>query len=135
MFAYKHSDGRVLLFTTVSQPHANIYDMEKVVAGDKTPLIGQVPIPESANPAFGSFGYHDFFVGYDPATHQDKFYGAGRGGYFIYDVTHPEAPKLITSITGVAGVEFGHTFTPTPDGKFAVTETEYQYAPLRPPAS
>ena len=23
-------------------------------------------------------GYHDFYVGYDPATRQDKFYGAGR---------------------------------------------------------
>jgi hypothetical protein len=31
----------------------------------------------------------------------------------------------------VAGVEYGHTFTPTPDGRYAVTETEYQYAPLR----
>ena len=26
---------------------------------------------------------------------------------------------------------WGHTFTPTPDGKYAVTETEYQWAPLR----
>ena len=131
MFAYKHSDGRVLLFTTVNETHANVYDMEKVLAGDKNALIGKVPVPEGGNPAFGQFGYHDFFVGYDPATKQDKFYGAGRGGYFVYDVTHPETPKLITSISGVAGVEFGHTFTPTPDGKFAVTETEYQYAPLR----
>jgi hypothetical protein len=131
MFAYKHSDGRVLLFTTVNEPHGNIYDMEKVLAGDKNALIGKVPVPEGGNPAFGQYGYHDFFVGYDPATKQDKFYGAGRGGYFIYDVTHPEAPKLITSISGVAGVQFGHTFTPTPDGKFAVAETEYQYAPLR----
>jgi hypothetical protein len=133
MFAYKHSDGRVLLFTTTGTTHANIYDMEKVLAGEKNQgLIGQVPVPEMGTTSrFGSFGYHDFFVGYDPATHQDKFYGAGRGGYFIYDVTHPDTPKLITSITGVAGVEFGHTFTPTPDGKFAVTETEYQYAPLR----
>src|SRR5260370_732398 len=131
MFAYKHSDGRVLLFTTVNEPHGNIYDMEKVLAGDKNARIGKVPVPEGGNPAFGQYGYHDFFVGYDPATKQDKFYGAGWGGYFIYDVTHPETPKLITSISGVAGVQFGHTFTPTPDGKFAVAETEYQYAPLR----
>ena len=40
-------------------------------------------MPEGGNPAFRQFGYHDFFVGYDPATHQDKFYGAGRGGYFM----------------------------------------------------
>ena len=25
----------------------------------------------------------------------------------------------------------GHTITPTPDGRYVVTETEYQYAPLR----
>ena len=25
----------------------------------------------------------------------------------------------------------GHTFTPSPDGRYAVAETEYQYAPLR----
>ena len=27
IFIYKHSDGRVLLFTTVSGPYAHIYDM------------------------------------------------------------------------------------------------------------
>ncbi len=25
----------------------------------------------------------------------------------------------------------GHTFTPTPDGRYAILESEYQYAPLR----
>ena len=79
------------------------------------------------------YGYHDFYIGYDPATRQDKFYGAAGGGYYIYDVTHigTEEPKLITSIVGPAGVGRGHTFTPTLDGKYAVTETEYQWAPLR----
>src|SRR6185503_317320 len=33
LVAYKHSDGRVLVFTTVRAPRANIYDMEKVIAG------------------------------------------------------------------------------------------------------
>ncbi len=41
----------------------------------------------------GGGGYHDFYVGYDPATQQDKFYGAGLGGYSVWDVTKPEAPK------------------------------------------
>src|SRR5262249_32067970 len=36
-----------------------------------------------------------------------------------------------TSVTGVAGVSSGHTFTPTPDGRYAVGEVEAQYAPLR----
>jgi hypothetical protein len=71
------------------------------------------------------------YVGYDPATRQDRFYGAGGGGSYVWDVTHPEEPKLLTSVTGVAGMMSGHTFTPTPDGRYAVIETEYQYAPLR----
>ena len=78
----------------------------------------------------GAGGYHDFYVGYDPGTHQDKFYGAGLGGYSVWDVTQPEAPKQLFTITGL-GMDIAHTFTPSPDGKYAVTETEYQYTPLR----
>lgn len=129
IFMYKHSSGRALLFTTVRGDHANVYDMDKFLAGDPNQgLIGQVSIPESP---LGRGGYHDFYVGYDPSTGQDKFYGAGSGGYHVYDVTTPEAPELLFSITGTPGVQWGHTFTPTPDGRYAVTETEYQYAPLR----
>jgi hypothetical protein len=129
IYMYKHSSGRPLLFTTVSASRANVYDMDRLVAGDaNSGLIGEVPAPESP---FGPGGYHDFYVGYDPNTGQDKFYGAGRGGYYVYDVTVPETPELLFSITGVPGVTGGHTFTPTPDGKYAVTESEYQYAPLR----
>jgi hypothetical protein len=142
LFAYKHSDGRVLLFTTTTSNVANVYDMEKVIAGDTAhQLIGKVPVPPNnargeVLPGFANVqillqGYHDFYVGYDPARAQDKFYGAGGGGYYVYDVTKPEEPKLITSIVGPAGIAWGHTFTPTPDGNFAVTETEYQWAPLR----
>jgi len=130
LFMYKHSSGQALLFSTVSAPRANIYDMDRFLAGDANQgLIGSVPVPgaESGGPG----GYHDFYVAYDPATGQDKFYGAGRGGYYVYDVTNPTAPQLLFSITGAPGVTWGHTFTPTPDGKYAVTETEYQYAPLR----
>jgi hypothetical protein len=59
------------------------------------------------------------------------FYGGGAGGYYVYDVSDLQNPKLITSVTGVAGVQFGHTFTPEPTGRYVVAETEYQYAPLR----
>ena len=49
MFAYKHSDGRVLLFTTVNGPHVNVYDLGKVVsdADTSTWKIAEVPVPES----------------------------------------------------------------------------------------
>src|SRR5579862_5227681 len=87
-FVYKHSDGRVLLFNTVNAPEAEVWDLEKVLASPNDPkagLIGHVPVPDNAaavsnNPRMGRYGYHDFYIAYDPATHQDKFYGAGRGG-------------------------------------------------------
>ncbi len=129
MFAYKHSSGRSLLFTTVRGAQANIYDMDRFVSGDtENAFIGAVTAPESPT---GPGGYHDFYVGYDVATGQDKFYGAGRGGYYVYDVTVPEQAELLFSITGASGITGGHTFTPTPDGRYAITEAEYQYAPLR----
>ena len=101
-FAYKHSDGRVLYFATVNEPKALIYDLDKVVSGadSSTWLIGEVPNPTPFK-QIGAGGYHDFYVGYDPATHQDKFYGAGLGGYSVWDVSHPETPKELFTITGL----------------------------------
>ncbi len=133
VFAYKHSDGRALLFTTtLSGTYANIHDMERLVSGAADlGAVGRVGVP-------GATGrYHDFYVAYDPAARQDKFYGGAQpGGYFIIDVTRPEEPSLITSVTvGYPAIQSafgrGHTATPTPDGRYLVTETEYQYAPLR----
>src|SRR5262249_32913957 len=134
-FTYKHSDGRPLFFTTVGSRarFANIYDMEKFLAGDpKFGLIGPVPVPDDIQPTYNRWvGYHPMYVAYDPATHQDKFYGAGFAGFFVYDVPRPEAPKLLTSVTGVAGVDLAHTFIVDPTGRYALTETETQYQPLR----
>jgi len=128
IFAYKHSSGRALIFTTGGNPGARVYDIGKAVSGD--PQFGMVArVPNPTDPTRG--GYHDFYVGFDPASQQDRFYGAGAGGYHVYDITNLDAPKLLTSITGFAGLTSGHTFTPTPDGRYAVTELEYQYAPLR----
>jgi hypothetical protein len=130
VFPYKHSDGRALLFAT-SGGGGRIYDLDKFLAGDANQgYVGFVPVPVPAN-AGATTSYHDFYVGYDPTNHRDVFYGPGTGGYYLFDVTHPENPKLLTSITGVAGMERGHTFTPDPTGRYAVAETEYQYAPLR----
>ena len=129
MFMYKHSSGRALLVTTARGPFANVYDMDRFVGGDEEDaFIGRIPAPESQ---FGPGGYHDFYLAYDVNDNRDKFYGAGRGGYYVYDVTTPEEPELMFSMTGISGVTGGHTFTPTPDGAYAITESEYQYAPLR----
>src|SRR5262249_22666684 len=121
---------------TTNSSSAHVYDIDKVVAAGANGaagLVTKIPVPQGTevNPVVPITGYHDFYVGYDPATHLDKFYGAGIQGYYVYDITNLSEPKLCTSITGVAGVPFGHTFTPTPDGRYAVTETEHAYQPLR----
>src|ERR1051325_9717555 len=138
LYAYKHSNGQVYVFTSVAgKPYANVFDAQKMVSGGADGgLISKIPNPGATDANGGGGyaivgGYHDYFVGYDPATHQDKFYGAGPGGYYVFDVSDVMNPKMLTSVTGVAGITSGHTFTPTPDGRYAVAETEYQYAPLR----
>ena len=133
IFIYKHSDGRALLFTTVNGPSAHIYDLGRVVRGAtaEEALVGRVPIPEAGGEASPIGGYHDFYVGYHPDTDEDRFYGGGAGGYFIYDVTNPGKPELRITLTGIPGVPFGHTFTPSPDGRYVIAETEYEFAPLR----
>jgi hypothetical protein len=133
IFVYRHSNGRVLLFTTIADMYSHVYDLGTFVEdGPENTLVAKVPVPEGVeNPSGRRRGYHDMYVGFDPATGLDKFYGGGTGGYYVYDVTDLTNPTLLTSITGVAGVRAGHTFTPSPDGRYAVAETEYQFAPLR----
>jgi hypothetical protein len=132
IFIYKHSDGRVYLFTTARAPGALVYDLGMIVEGDlKNARVGMVPIPESAQGGGISRGYHDFYVGWYPDGGEDRFYGGGTGGYYIYDVSDIKNPQLRITLTGIQGVSYGHTFTPSADGRYVVAETEYQYAPLR----
>jgi hypothetical protein len=132
IFIYKHSNDRVYLFTTASAPGALVYDLGMIVDGDAdNSRVGMVPVPESPLGSGSGRGYHDFYVGFHPDTGEDRFYGGGTGGYYIYDVSDLETPELRISLTGVSGVNYGHTFTPSPDGRYVIAETEYQYAPLR----
>jgi hypothetical protein len=132
IFIYQHSNGRPYLFTTSSGGrHANIYDLTTVVDGDPdNALAGTVPIPESAGESIVT-GYHDFYVGFHPDTGEDRFYGGGTAGYYIYDVSDLSNPEIRITLQGIPGVPFGHTFTPSPDGRYVIAETEYQHAPLR----
>ncbi len=131
IFIYKHSSGKPLLLTTIGGPFAQVYDLERVVAGDvDNQLAGQIPVPESPV-SRGGRGYHDFYAGYHPETGTDRFYGGGTGGYYVYDFTDISNPELMVTLTNVQGVQYGHTFTPSPDGRYVIAETEYQYAPLR----
>jgi len=131
IFVYKHSNGNVYLMTTISAPFAAVYDLGAIVEGKGSARVAEIPVPDQGDGANQRRGYHDFYAGYHPETGTDRFYGGGVGGYYIYDISDLDNPSLITQIVGVSGIRGGHTFTPTPDGNFAVAETEYQYAPLR----
>lgn len=132
IFVYAHSNGRPLLFSTVSGPFAHVYDLGHIVEGNlDLGLTARVPIPETPLGRGRARGYHDFYVGYHTETGQDRFYGGGLGGYFIYNITDLQQPELLVTLTGISGVRNGHTFTPSPDGRYVIAETEYRYAPLR----
>ncbi|NNF04864.1 MAG: hypothetical protein HKN17_10395 [Rhodothermales bacterium] len=139
IFMYKHSSGQPLLVAT-SGPQAKVFDMAKFIDPEATEmdpvlrdanreLVGIIPVAQSED--MWSRGYHDFYVAYHPETGQDRFYGGGGSGYYVYNITDLRNPELLVTILGVPGVSWGHTFTPTPDGNFAIGETEFQYQPLR----
>ncbi|HEX8725000.1 MAG TPA: hypothetical protein VF737_06405 [Gemmatimonadaceae bacterium] len=130
-FAYKHSDGHVYYVTTANEGDALVYDMDKVVSGapESEWIVSRIPNPTPFK-QMGTGSYHDFYIGYDPGAHEDKFYGAGLGGYSVWNITDIKNPKQLFTITGL-GLDIAHTFTPSPDGRYAVTETEYEYTPLR----
>ncbi len=139
VFAYRHSNGRSLLLATTQSEDAFIYDIAQV-AGGVTDPVSEIAVPDPS--AARSRQWHDMYIGYLPGAAQDRFYGAGTGGFHVFDMTDVENPRLLTSVTGIPGVENGHTFTPTPDGRYALgmPEPTYQHSPvrffdLRPPGS
>ena len=131
-FAYKHSDGRALYFVTTNQSKAIVYDLAKIVSGaDSDDVDHRRGAQPDANATDGARRLSRLLRRRTTRQReQDKFYGAGLGGYSVFDVTKPEAPKQLFTITSL-GLDLAHTFTPSPDGRYAVTETEYQYTPLR----
>jgi len=104
IFIYKHSNGRVLLLAT-GGPYAKVYDLGYVVEGraDEA-LVATIPVGPDCD---GRCGYHDMYAGFHPDTQSDRFYGGGTGGYYVYDITDLETPKLVVSLTGITGVTYG----------------------------
>jgi hypothetical protein len=133
-FAYKHSNGMALVVSTTTSAEAYLWDVDKVVSHDPNPVVGKAIIPDYQKIPPNRFPqWHDFYVGYDPGARQDKLYAAGGGGGFVFDITNPAEPRLLASITGVPGITGQHTFTPTPDGRYAVVMPLFEdyYAPAR----
>lgn len=129
IFIYQHSNGTPYLITTIRGPGANMYDLSKVVSGDvENAFAANIPIP---GPEGTRLSYHDFYASFHPDSGEDRFYGGGSGGYYVYDISNIEAPEIRVTLNGISGVRRGHTFTPGPNGRYVIAETEYQYAPLR----
>jgi hypothetical protein len=129
IFIYKHSDGNIYLLATVRGDMVQVFDLRKAVSGQiEDSYVATIPThePESVRRS-----YHDHYVAWHPDSGQDRFYGGGSGGYYVYDITDIHDPKILVTLQNVAGVSWGHTFTPSPDGRYVVAEAEYQYAPLR----
>ncbi len=135
-FLYKHSDGRPLMFAALTrQPYASIFDLERFLAGEQGQgLVGRIPFPEPREP---NASYHDFYAAYDPATRQDRLYVGGpdggtmEGGNFVFDITDVGNPTLLASVVGVAGQVGGHTFVPSPDGRYVLINACCQYTLFR----
>ena len=130
IFTYRHTNGRSLLVATTPGKDAFVYDIAQVAAGVTDP-VSTISVP---NPTATSYQtWHDMYLGFLPDAGQDRFYGAGGGGFHVYDVTDVEDPRLLTSVTGIPGVSDGHTFTPSPDGRFALgmPVPTYQHSPIR----
>ncbi len=131
LFTYKHSSGRPLLFAAVNASRALVYDLDLAAQGKIAEAqVGTVPIPEAPGIS-GPSGYTSINVQFDALTSRDRFYGAGRGGYYVYDVTQIAAPRLLTSVVGAAGILSGGTIAPSPDGRYVVTSADIQYSPLQ----
>ena len=130
IYTYKHSDGRALLFAATMSEDIYVYDLA-LVAGGNTEPVARIPVPSPEDRRTRQ--WHDMYVGYHPDSDQDRFYGAGTGGFHVFNITTVEDPELLTSVINIPGVRDGHTFTPTPDGKFAlgISEPTYQHAPIR----
>ncbi len=132
VFPYRHSDGRTLLVTTpTAGPYAQIFDAAKLLSGPASDaLVGVVPVPETPLKNVVR-GYHDTYVAYDPATRQDKLYGAGAAGFHVFDITRPAEPQYLFSMSGGRGVvASGHTVIATPDARYAVGTVERQFWPV-----
>ena len=130
IFTYRHTNGRALLVATTQSQDAFVYDVGQIAQGTLDP-VSAIAVPEPS--AARARQWHDMYLGYLPDAGQDRFYGAGTGGFHVLDITDVENPRLITSVTGIPGIENGHTFTPTPDGRYALgmPEPTYQHSPIR----
>jgi len=126
LFAYKHSAASRLLFATGGGA-LDVYDFDAVLGGSTQPVYS-FELPEEVPNV--DYGFHRMEAAYHFQSESDRLYAGGAGGFYVYDITDPLAPELLTSIASAA-VQIGNAVAPTPDGNLLVTSATYRASPLR----
>ncbi len=128
LFVYRHADGRTLLLAS-GGADLQVYDLNILIqSGPENAQVTTLETPPQLDPKAKGFDYA--FAGFHPETQQDRLYGAGGGGYYVYDISDVKAPELLTSVSSAA-VQRGQRIVPSPDGRYAVTSAAYRLSPLR----
>ncbi|MBO6574324.1 MAG: hypothetical protein JJ896_02825 [Rhodothermales bacterium] len=118
--AYRHSNGSVYFLAATASHIVMLAGPEKEVGRVAVPT----DVPNRDN------GFHGVYAAYDLGTESDRLYAAGGGGYFVFDVTNPMEPALLTWVNSAA-VQVGVGIQATPDASHLVTSTGYRSAPIR----
>ena len=126
VFAYRHSNGRSYLMAAGGGP-IDVFDVEQLLAGSPRPFFSYA-LPESVVNV--DYGYHAMVAQWHADTESDRLYAAGAGGYYVFDITNPSDPSLITEVNSAA-VQIGRAVSATPDGTHLVTAAGYRTAPMR----
>jgi len=124
-FAYRHSSGGGIVAIARGK-EIRLLDLPALLAGD---VIGaSISTPEQLER--GSSGFDTVYLEYHLPSGQDRLYGAGSGGYHVFDVSNPGAPGLIASVNP-ATVGRGRVAAPTPDGRYLVATAENEWSPVQ----
>ena len=126
VFAYRHSNGRSYLMATGGGP-IDVFDIDRLLNGETTP-VASYALPEEVTNV--EYGYHAMAAQWHADSETDRLYAAGAGGYYVFDITDPANPSLITGVSSAA-VQIGHAVSATPDGSHLVTAAGYRTAPMR----
>ena len=120
VFLYRHSTAGAVMLAATSE------GIRMLAGPAATPDL--VPIPDDIPNR--DRGIRDVYAAFHLPTESDRLYAAGGGGYFVWDITRPESPELLTWVNSAA-VQEGSAIQATPDGTHLVTTTAYRSAPVR----
>jgi hypothetical protein len=126
VFAYRHSSGRSYLMATGGGA-IDVFDVDRLLSGATDPMASYA-LPEAIPNV--DYGYHSVTAQWHADTDSDRLYAAGAGGYYVFDITDPSDPALLTQVNSAA-VQIGHSVSATPDGTHLVTAAGYRTAPIR----